>query len=93
VSKGGSSTTEARKDIPAWLETALKPLLRGSAENLSLFARQGQNVLQGNPYNAGIAPPAPGGGGDIMNDPRVQAILAGGGGRGVARGGRNARGG
>ena len=52
MSKQGSSTTQ--RDIPAWLEQALKPLLSGSTEALGHFAKQGQNVLQGLNYNQGL---------------------------------------
>ena len=47
MSKGGSSTTTSEKQIPAWLTSALKPLLQQSTKGLAQFGAQGQNILQG----------------------------------------------
>lgn len=83
MSKGGSSTTTSQPQIPEWLSAALKPLLSGAAGNLSRFSQQGQNVLQGVPYNEGVSEYKPGGAGaqaenargNFWDDPRVQRYI------------------
>jgi hypothetical protein len=83
-------------EIPAWLESSLKPLLSGSAGRLNEFAGQGYNILQGLPAGgsnlAGGNPsqPIPGLSPEFWKDPRVMQMLskgAGGAGRGGGQGG------
>ena len=77
MGKQPSSTTT--KQIPAWLEQALKGVLTQSTQGLQRFGAQGQNILFGAGKDEGAAAqglrPTPTRGGRI--DPRtLQAMRA-----------------
>ena len=47
--------SETQQTFPPWLEKMLQPLIGNSVGRLNEFSAQGNNVLQGRPYQQGIA--------------------------------------
>jgi len=48
--------SETQQTFPPWLEQMLKPLIGNSVGRLNQFSQQGNNVLQGKPYQEGTGP-------------------------------------